>query len=278
MPASEVVASMRGQVEGAAPTLHDQMTRLVPEVERAVGTRANADRLIRIALTEVRKTPKLGECTFTSIAGAVLQSAQLRLDPGGALGHCWLVPHWNGQAKAMECEWWLGYKGTVELAHRSGQLSGITADVVREGDLFFAVKGTHGELRHEVDWRATREQRGEVYAAYAHANLINGGDVWVVLTLEQLEERRALAKSADKASSPWRLWPDQMQAKTAVRALDRWLPACADYADGVAADGRVVRWDPDRPGDALEVDGVDAADLLAAMPGHDEDGADDGEG
>lgn len=262
---SDLVADMRSQVEAAGQrpaTLHEQLEALVPAVERATGRRDLAERIVRIGLTEVRKTPQLAQCTPQSIMGAIMQSAQLRLDPGAALGHCWLVPMRN--KGVMECEWWLGYKGIVELAHRSGQLSGITADVVREGDRFEAVRGTNGRLVHEVDWRATTADRGPVYAAYAHARLLNGGEAWEVLTLEEIERRRGLSRGSDRASSPWVQWFDRMASKSAVHALGKWLPACPDYADGVVADGRVVSWDPDRPEVGVQVE--DAADLLAAMP------------
>lgn len=270
MSTSDVVESMRNQVGGGKPlTLYAQLESVIPQVERAIGRRDLAERLVRIGLTEVRRTPKLGECTPESLMGAILQSAALKLDPGAARGHCWLVPHWNGQEKRMEVEWWLGYRGMVELAHRSGQLAGIYADVVREGDEFSEERGTNGHLRHVVDHRASRADRGEVWAAYAHARLINGGEAWSVLSMEQIDARRALAKSANKSTSPWKLWPDQMMAKTAVRALDRWLPSSADYNDGLQVDQRVVTWDPDRP-DVPPRAADDAVELLDQVPGGDD--------
>lgn len=269
MSTNDVVAQMRDQVEARPPTLYEQLDAMVPQVERAIGRRDLAERLVRIALTEIRKTPKLGECTPESMMGAVLTSAQLRLDPGGARGHCWFIPTWNNSRKCNEVEWWLGYKGAIELAHRSGMLAGITANVVREGDRFEAWRGTGGRLRHEVDWRATRADRGDAYAVYAHAHLLNGGDTWEVLTAEEVNERRALQRNNQKPSSPWVLWTDRMWAKTAIHALDRWLPSSADYADGVAADGRVLRWDPDQP-DVPPQGDDDASELLAAMPTPDE--------
>jgi recombination protein RecT len=264
---TDVVERMRGQIEQADDrprTLSDQLEALVPQVAKATGRTDLAERVVRMGLTEVRKSPELAQCTAPSIMGAVMQSAQLRLDPGQPLGHSWMIP--MKHKGIWECEWWLGYKGIIELAHRSGQLTGITADVVREADRFEAVRGTTGRLVHEIDWRASQEDRGPVYAAYAHAKLLNGGDAWEVLTLEQINERRAMSRGSDSKFSPWVNWFDRMAAKSAVHALGRWLPACPDYGDGVAADGRVMEWDPARPEVPAQPAGLDAAELLAAMP------------
>lgn len=264
---SDLVADMRNQIEhqGPALTLHEQLEAIVPSVERAIGRKDLAERVVRIALTEVRKNPQLAQCTVQSIMGAILQSAQLKLDPGGALGHCWLVPM-KDRNKVLQCEWWLGYKGIVELAHRSGMLTGITADVVRENDRFEAVKGTNGRLIHEIDWRATVEDRGPVYASYAHARLANGGEAWEVLPLHEIERRRSLSRGSDKPASPWVQWFDQMASKCAVQALSKWLPASVDYGDGAIADQQVMRWDPDRPEVPPSVDSDDVSALWAAMP------------
>jgi recombination protein RecT len=276
MATSDVEARVRGQVEGEKPpTMFAQLESYIPQVERAIGRRDLAERLVRIGLTEIRRTPMLAKCTPESLMGAILQSAALKLDPGSARGHCWLVPSNNWKPdlgrKQLECEWWIGYRGIIELAHRSGQLAGIYADVVREGDDFSEERGTNGHLCHVVDHRASTADRGEIWAAYAHARLRNGGEAWHVLSLEQIEKRRAMAKSIDKPTSPWKLWEEEMMAKTAVRSLDRWLPSCPDYSDGVAVDGRVLRWDPDRP--EVPPQPADAAtDLLGAVPTGEGDG------
>lgn len=47
-----------------------------------------AERLTRIVMTECRKAPALLNCAPESFFGAVLQCAQLGLEPGNSLGHC----------------------------------------------------------------------------------------------------------------------------------------------------------------------------------------------
>jgi recombination protein RecT len=104
------------------------------------------DRLLRIALTEVRRQPKLAECSQASLLSAVFSCAQLGLEPGGALGHAYLVPY------GKEVQFILGYRGMIDLARRSGLIDSITAHAVYEGDRFECEFGLAENLVHVPDW------------------------------------------------------------------------------------------------------------------------------
>ena len=107
--------------------LSDQFKK---QLALAIPKHLNADRLARIAATELRKTPALLNTTEASFMGAVMQSAQLGLEPGSALGQAYLVPY------GKECQLILGYRGMIDLARRSGQVLSLNAYAVREGDDF----------------------------------------------------------------------------------------------------------------------------------------------
>ena len=66
--------------------------RFKKQMALALPKSLTADRLTRIVLTEFRKTPALLSCDRESLFGAVLQCAALGLEPGSALGHCYLLP------------------------------------------------------------------------------------------------------------------------------------------------------------------------------------------
>src|SRR5690348_12059314 len=68
-----------------------------------------ADRLIKVALGCVMKTPALQKCTAASLLQSVIVAAELGLEPGGALGHLYLVPYGN------TCTPIVGYRGFIEL-------------------------------------------------------------------------------------------------------------------------------------------------------------------
>ena len=109
-----------------------------------------ADRLTRIVLTECRKTPELRRCNPASFFGAVLQCAQLGLEPGSALGHCYLLPYGNGKARdgRPNCQLIIGYRGMIDLARRSGQIVSIHAYCVHKKDDFAYELGLHPDIKH----------------------------------------------------------------------------------------------------------------------------------
>jgi recombination protein RecT len=70
----------------------------------------DAERLSRITLTTMKQNPKLLECSIESLLGAVLQSAQLGLEPN-LLGSCYFIPY-KGVVSFQ-----IGYKGLPGYAH-----------------------------------------------------------------------------------------------------------------------------------------------------------------
>lgn len=53
-----------------------------------------------VATTEIRKFPALGDCDTMSFVSAIVQYSQLGLEPGGALGHAYLLPFGNKNEKS----------------------------------------------------------------------------------------------------------------------------------------------------------------------------------
>jgi len=102
-----------------------------------------ADRILKVALTAINKTPKLLQCSRESLVAAVMQAAELGLEPGGALGEGYLVPYNNkikmpdGSEKwVMQCQFIPGYRGLIKLARNSADISTIYAEAVYRGDKF----------------------------------------------------------------------------------------------------------------------------------------------
>jgi len=103
----------------------------LPEIKRALPKHLNGDRMARIALTAFRRTPKLAECDPRSVFAAVIQAAQLGLEPD-TLGRSYLIPYkaskkiGNVWKEWYECQFVPGWKGLVDLMNRSGQGSVYT--------------------------------------------------------------------------------------------------------------------------------------------------------
>jgi recombination protein RecT len=187
------------------------------------------ERLLRIALTECRRTPKLAECSQASLLSSIFSCAQLGLEPGGSLGHAYLVPF------GREVQFILGYRGMIDLARRSGLLESISSHAVFEGDQFDCELGLDNTLKHKPDWsNPNRTDPGKLLFVYAVAKLKDGGHQFEVMSRQEVDQIRRRSKGG--ASGPWVSDFVAMALKTVVRRLFKWLPVSIELAKAVGMD------------------------------------------
>lgn len=212
--------------------------RLKPQLALALPRHLNADRMARIVLTDIRRVPKLMECTTESLMGAIMASAQLGLEPGNGLGHAYLLP-FDKRAKgndgkwrtvATECQLIIGYRGMIDLARRSGQIISLSARAVHEGDHFRYSYGLDETIEHVP----ADKDRGELTYVYAVAKLKDGGVQFEVMSRDDIEKVRAQSKAKD--SGPWVSHFDEMAKKTAIRRLFKYLPVSVEMQRAVSMD------------------------------------------
>lgn len=223
-----------------AATINDLINRQRAEIARALPKHMDADRLARIAMTVVKSTPKLGECTPASLLGALMLSAQTGLEPG-PLGHAYFIPRWNGRLQSNECNWQLGYRGIIELAMRSGKLVSIEAREVCEHDHFEYRYGLDEKLDHQPRMDGPR---GELIAVWGLAKFKDGGHYFVVLSRDDIEDARARSDSGRTNKGPWATDYNAMARKTAIRRMAPFLPLQAEQAAVIAHDEAVTRLHP----------------------------------
>lgn len=211
--------------------------RFKAQIARALPKHVTPERIMRIALTEINKTPKLKECQPVSVFGSIVQSAQLGLELGGALGHAYLVPFkkkWKDDAgkwhEIMEAQFIIGYRGMIDLARRSGQMVSLQAHTVHENDEFSFEYGLNENLRHVP----SRGDRGAMIAVYAVAKLVGGGHQIEVMWKEDVDAVRATSKSGK--FGPWADHYEEMAKKTAIRRLFKYLPVSVEMQRAVSLD------------------------------------------
>lgn len=214
----------------------------------AVPKAMTAERLVRIVLTECRKTPELRETTPASFLGAVLQCAQLGLEPGGALGHCYLLPYWDRKKGVKNCQLIVGYRGMIDLARRSGQIVSICAYTVHEKDHFEWRLGLDPDIQHIPSPEA---DRGPMTYVYAVAKLKGGGVQFEVMSRAEVEAVRKQSKAG--GSGPWVTHFSEMAKKTAIRRLFKYLPVSIEAARAVEFDERADRGETVTPQDFIDV-------------------------
>ncbi|MCY9340580.1 recombination protein RecT [Bacillus haynesii] len=226
------VNTVQTQSEEEPKTIAGYLKKLQPELQKALPKHITPERITRIVLTTIRNNPALQECSPGSLLGAVMQSAQLGLEPG-LVGHCYFVPFWNNKEKRREVQFIIGYKGMIDLARRSGHIQSIYAYTVHEADKFVYELGLHPKLIH----KPATGQRGEMTHVYAVAHFKEGGYQFEVLTMHDVENVRNRSKSKD--NGPWITDYEEMAKKTVVRRIWKYLPISIEIQQQVSQDETV---------------------------------------
>lgn len=215
------------------PTIATFIGSLTPEIQRALpNSGVSADRIARLALTEVRKNPKLAEATPASFAGALLKAAALGLEPG-VNEEAYLVPYKDKRTGRLEVQLIVGYQGFVKLYHQHPLAESISAHAVFEGDDFDFGYGTDRFIRHRPKLGASKGRK--VIAYYATYRLKSGASDFVVLSPEDVQElRRGKVGSSGDIPDPQH-W---LERKTALRQLMKTAPKSTQLAAAIKADER----------------------------------------
>ena len=211
-------------------TMKDYVQMMMPEVEKALPATMTPDRFTRIVLSALSNNPKLQECTPKSFLSAMMQSAQLGLEPNTPLGQAYLIPFNNhGQ---MECQYQIGYKGLLDLAHRAG--TNIEAHEVYSGDSFEYSFGLEPTLKHIP----ALKDRGEVIAYYA---VWRNGEAhgFEVMSAEDVRRHAQKYSKAYSGNSPWKTDFDAMAKKTVIKQALKYAPLSIELQKNLSADETV---------------------------------------
>ncbi|PSL42159.1 recombination protein RecT [Planomicrobium soli] len=239
MATNGAVKNQLAQRTSAAPkkavtpeqSLNALLKRMGPEIQRALPKHLDADRIARIALTAVRTTPKLLECDQTSFLAAIMQSAQLGVEPNTGLGQAYLIPY------GKQVQFQLGYKGLIDLAVRSGQYKAIYAHEVYSNDEFEFSYGLTKDLIH----KPAAMPEGEPVGYYAVYHLQNGGYDFVYWTRERIENHaQKFSQAVQKGwTSPWKTNYDAMAKKTVLKEVLKYAPKSIELQKTVEADSTI---------------------------------------
>lgn len=214
------------------------------ELGRALPEHMRPERLVRIALTCIRTTPKLANCTPESFLGSLFMAAQLGLEP--IAGRAYLIPFLNsrqrpdgsGWHKVLEAQFVMGYRGLAELFYRHEKAVMLNWGVVKEKDDFDYELGTEAFLKHVP----ARADRGQIYGFYVIADLGKAKPFHYMSYQDCLEHGKKHSKTYDKragtfmADSPWATNVEAMCLKTVLIQLCKVLPLSFELARAVEQD------------------------------------------
>ncbi len=229
-----LIQKQGGQMSAAKAekkTMQAYIKAMEPAIKKALPSVITPERFTRMVLSALSATPKLAECTPQSFLAAMMTAAQLGVEPNTALGQAYLLPYRNhGQ---MECQFQLGYKGLIDLAYRSGEVSVIQAHTVYENDMFEYELGMGPKLRHVP----AKANRGEAIAYYAMFKTKDGGYGFEVMSVDDVQRHaQRYSKSYGSGSSPWRSNFDEMAKKTVLKRALKYAPLKSDFVRGISQD------------------------------------------
>ena len=209
----------------------DMIKVLEPEIRKALPAVITPERFTRMALSAINNNPKLAECSQMTFLAAVMNAAQLGLEPNTPLGQAYLIPFQN--KGNLECQFQLGYKGLINLAYRNEQLQTIQAQCVYANDEFEYELGLNSKLYH----KPALEERGEMVAVYALFKLQNGGYGFEVMSKQDIDSyAQKYSKAINSSFSPWKSAYTEMAMKTVIKRVLRYAPLKTDFLRAVATD------------------------------------------
>jgi len=218
--ASEVATRKKPQ------TLKDWVMSMESQIAKALPKVITPERFTRIALTALSNSPQLAQSDRDSFLGGLMQAAQLGLEPNTPLGQAYLIPYKNNKKGIIECQFQIGYKGLIDLAYRSGEMSSIYAHTVHENDTFEYEYGLEQKMVH----KPSTSDRGNAIAYYAVWRLKNGGYGFGVMSVEDIIKHAQQYSQAYKSSySPWKSSFDEMAKKTVLKAVLKYAPIKTEF-------------------------------------------------
>lgn len=217
-------------------SIPDMVKAMMPEIKKALPTVLTPERFTRIALSALNNTPALQKCTPMSFLAALMNAAQLGLEPNTPLGQAYLIPYKN--KGVLECQFQIGYKGLIDLAYRNGQMQTIQAQAVYENDEFSYEYGLEPKLSH----RPASSDRGELVYFYAIFRTVNGGYGMSVMSKANMDTyARTYSKAIDSEYSPWKSNYEEMAKKTVIKQALKYAPIKTDFQRALTADESIKK-------------------------------------
>lgn len=198
-----------------------ELTRLFTGPDGAAAA-AGVALAFRSAVAQSEQPDALLNCSPTSIAMCVANSARYRILPGGSNPGVYLVP------KAGQLGWWLTHRGMCALVERTGKH--LDVKPVYAFDTFEIEYGLNPRLVHVPKKGAkTWENLAGVYVIVRDIQTNRAIDM-LYMDREEIQERRNKAGT----QKVWSVWPIPQAMKTAIKyAIARGMVVLDEETRGV---------------------------------------------
>ncbi|MDR0299228.1 MAG: recombinase RecT [Streptococcaceae bacterium] len=203
------------------------MTLKAPAVkakfEEVLGKKANG--FVSSMLSVVTNNKLLEKADPNSIMTAAMKAATLDLPIEPSLGFAYILPYGNN------AQFQIGYKGLIQLALRSGQITGLNSGVVYESQFV-----SYDPLFEELELDFSKEQGDVIKGYFASMKLAGGFKKVVFWTTEQVVKHgKRFSKSYN--SGPWKSDFDAMAQKTVLKSMiSKYAPLSTEMQMAIVAD------------------------------------------
>lgn len=263
--AGQIAKARKNQVSNQTKTNKEWIKAYKGAIQAALPKVMTPDRFMRIMTTAVTTNPKLNACSPESFVGAMLNAAQLGLEPNSPLGQAYLIPYYNRKTGRTEAQFQIGYKGMLSLAYRSKEITSIDAQVVYENDEFDYQLGLEPVLKH----RPSLTNRGKPIAYYAYYCTKWGGKSFQVMSKDDIESHaRKYSKTFE--NGPWKTDFDAMAKKTVIKQLLKYAPLSIETQTAFAEDETIKKVDLSVPEAELDLSETQTEYIEADFEEHQE--------
>lgn len=229
------------------------------------GKHMNPERMTRLIINAINRTPDLLKCDPRTVLGATMTTTALALEPNTPQQLAWLLPYKtrrkvgdNEWEDYYECQFQIGAQGWKELMYRSPGITRVNAGAIYEHDRFVFKDAADIVFEYEPNYLV--DDPGRIVAGYAYAKLETERGVDLIPTvvpwkeIEKIRSRsetyRALLRGIDNArnqeqrqkaerklaETPWVMWEDQMVEKSCTKRLRKKVPITPQIAAAAAID------------------------------------------
>lgn len=209
--------------DGMRKRFDELLGKRAPQFISSVVSMVNADKNMQRAFYESPMT----------VIQAALKAATFDLPIDQNLGYAYIIPFENYKkdldAKKMEANFILGWKGMHQLALRTGAYKTINVVDIREGEL-----KKYNRLTEEVEIDfiedETERENHPVVGYVGYYRLVNGAEKTIYMSVKAIENHEKRFRKGKYQGKGWRDDWDAMARKTVYRILiGKWGVMSIDY-------------------------------------------------
>jgi phage RecT family recombinase len=227
------------------------LTKHSGQIKSLIPANIPADKLVKMAINILQRTPALQQCSSASILNAVVSMAALGLSPDPLLGQAFILPY-KTQAQLI-----VGYRGWIALLRQSVPTAELWSNIVYEEERFEVTAGLERSIVHVPERPSKRGD--QIVAAYAVLRFREYQDMEVMWAEDIEAIRDRYSPSYKSSSSPWQTASEEMYKKTVIRRLMKRQNLSETLSRAVGMD--------EVPGkDAYIIEGIEEEDMTSASP------------